>query len=103
MSLRAVELQITIPRTQDAGRIQEQLQQRPQIDQTHLMNEQKKELDKQLQKTKQSEKTEKENIKNQEKKHSKNQQNQQNAKKGAEKKKKEVKHPFKGHSVDISL
>lgn len=104
MSLKAVELQITIPRSQDAGRIQEQLQQRPQNDQTHLINEQKKEINKQLQKTKESEKTEKEKIKDQQNKHSKDQQNKQNDDKVEDKaKKKQLKHPYKGHSVDISL
>ena len=31
MSLKAIELQVAIPRTQDAGKLQEQLQQKSQI------------------------------------------------------------------------
>ncbi|WP_158737716.1 hypothetical protein [Alteribacillus sp. YIM 98480] len=43
MSWKAVELQVAIPRTQDAGKIQEQLQQRSQAAQDRMAAVQEKE------------------------------------------------------------
>ncbi|MFS0782274.1 hypothetical protein [Bacillus sp. 1P06AnD] len=43
MSLKAIEMQIALPRTQDAGKIQEQLQQRSQIAIDSAANEVKRE------------------------------------------------------------
>lgn len=40
MSWRAVEMQIALPRTQDAGKIQEQIQQRGQFMQDVIANQQ---------------------------------------------------------------
>jgi len=102
MSLKAVELQITIPRTHDAGRIQEQLQQRPLNDQAHLLNEQKKEIQKQQHITSELEKTEKEKIKDQSKQNNSNS-NQHQSNSPKESKKRKTQHPYKGQKVDISL
>jgi hypothetical protein len=102
MSLKAVELQITIPRTHDAGKIQEQLQQRPLNDQAHLSNEQRKEIEKQQHVTSELEKTEKEKIKDQSKQNQSNSNQHQNNSKN-ESKKKKTQHPYKGQKVDISL
>ncbi|KIY21514.1 MULTISPECIES: hypothetical protein [Mesobacillus] len=45
MSLKAIEMQIALPRTQDAGKIQEQLQQRGQHLQEHAVKMVTKEED----------------------------------------------------------
>ncbi|MET3682163.1 maltoporin [Alkalibacillus flavidus] len=45
MSWKAVELQVALPRTQDAGQLQDQLQQRAQIMQDVLSQEQLRELE----------------------------------------------------------
>ena len=104
MSLRTVELQITIPRTHEAGKIQEQLQQRPLNDMAHLAEEEKKNIAKQQEKTSATEQAEHEKIKEQQKQ---NHANQQNAKQDDQQKdrtkKTKLQHPYKGHSVDISL
>lgn len=47
MSLKAIELQVALPRTHDAGRVQEQLQQRSQITQDLATREMQKEIKKQ--------------------------------------------------------
>lgn len=44
MSLKVIEMQIALPRTQDAGKIQEQLQQRSQIQLDHAAQEVQKEV-----------------------------------------------------------
>lgn len=104
MSLRTVELQITIPRTHEAGKIQEQMQQRPLNDMAHLAEEEKKNIAKQQEKTAATEHAEQEKIKDQQKQ---NQSNRQNAKRDDQQKdqvnKQKIQHPYKGHSVDISL
>ena len=46
MSLKAIELQVALPRTQDAGKVQEQLQQRSQIGQDLAAREMQKEAEK---------------------------------------------------------
>lgn len=46
MSLKAIEMQIALPRTQDAGKIQEQIQQRSQIQHDYAAHEVQKEVDK---------------------------------------------------------
>ena len=46
MSLKAIELQVALPRTQDAGKLQEQLQQRSQIGQDLAAREMQKEAEK---------------------------------------------------------
>jgi hypothetical protein len=46
MSLKVIEMQIALPRTQDAGKIQEQLQQRSQIQHDHAAHEVQKEVEK---------------------------------------------------------
>ena len=43
MSLKSVEMQIAVPRTQEAGRVQNEFQQRPMQDQALLADQLKKE------------------------------------------------------------
>ena len=103
MSLRAVELQITIPRTHDAGKLQEQLQQRPVNDMAHLADEQKKQIEKQQQRANATDKAEKERIKDQQNKNQSDQQEQNGGASSQKKVKNKAQHPYKGHRVDISL
>jgi len=42
MSLKLIELQLALPRTYDMGKIQDSMNQQPQIMQTHLADELKK-------------------------------------------------------------
>ncbi|GAA0461458.1 hypothetical protein [Alkalibacillus silvisoli] len=45
MSWKAVEMQVALPRTQDAGQLQDQLQQRGQIMQDNIAQQQLRELE----------------------------------------------------------
>jgi len=101
MSFRAIELQVALPRTQDVGKIQEQLQQRGQVTQDQLADEQKK-LDelRQVSTTEETEKSKLEKERQDQKKREQEKREQQ-----AREKKKEVKkeaHPYKGKFVDFS-
>ncbi|OEH85843.1 hypothetical protein BHU72_03430 [Desulfuribacillus stibiiarsenatis] len=104
MSLKAIDLQMSIPRAHDLGKIQEQLQQRPVNDQVQLSEDQRKEIAKQQQKTTEASKTDKEKIKDQ----SKNKNQQELAEQNSATKQKKMAskkniHPYKGHTLDISL
>lgn len=105
MSLKVIEMQIALPRTQDAGKIQEQLQQRSQIQLDHAAQEVQKEV----------EKKEHSVVKEERKSPVQFHAEQGNPDKGpfikqTKKKKKEEKkttsisqqHPYKGQSIDYS-
>lgn len=47
MSLKAIELQVALPRTYDAGKLQEQMQQKGQLTHDFAAREMKKEVEKQ--------------------------------------------------------
>lgn len=65
MSWKAVEMQIALPRTQEAGRIQQQLQQQPQTEQQQLteqINGQDKQKRTQVQKQADSERVKQNDV-----------------------------------------
>lgn len=100
MSLKAIEMQIALPRTQDAGKIQEQLQQRGQLQNDFATENVKKEDDKK-----------KTTVLKQEQKditrfHKEGQQKEHSQSQGdrKEKQSQQIKeaHPYKGTKVDYS-
>ncbi|MED0891865.1 hypothetical protein [Aneurinibacillus migulanus] len=107
MTLRALELQIAIPRMQDMGKIQEQLQQRPQQEQAGLALEQQEKDEVNRTRIAKAEESPQSQINQDEK--------EQSGEQGADPKKRRQKksplaesethnlHPYKGHSLDISL
>lgn len=101
MSLKALELQIAIPKTYDAGKLAEQHQQNV-IQQQHNANEAlKKEVERKKLAVLNSEKTDK--VSDEGKNHQE-QNGQQSTNKQQEKShhEREAKHPFKGNFVDFS-
>lgn len=101
MSLKLVELQVALPRTQDLGKIQEQLQQRGQLAQDNLASAQQKEdMEKQKQVNKYDETT-----KNKLQKDGQNSNGAFNQKKRKKQKEQmhhhESHHPYKGNLIDI--
>lgn len=86
MSLKAIEMQIAIPRTQEAGRVQNQLQGRTTHEQFLLAAAQQKQAMRNLRR---SESTTKSQL-----------QAQQDHKRSHQKK---SSHPYKGKTVDIQL
>lgn len=99
MSIRPVEVQIGVPRTQDAGKIQEQLQQRGQVAQDVISQETKKEADNKRQQVNQSDESAKASN-NGEGSNGNGKKKQNKEKKETEKTK--ASHPFKGQFIDFS-
>jgi hypothetical protein len=105
MSLRAIEMQIAIPRTPTAGKIQDQLQQRAQVAQDHLAMEQNKDDEKNRKQVLQTTETEKKRLSNDDENSSGNNPKQNKPKKLSSEEKQEpqlAKHPFKGNYFDFS-
>lgn len=99
MSLKAIELQVALPRTHDAGKVQEQLHQRSQITQDLATREMQKEIKKQ----------ETTVLKNQPKgnvddKHDGSPKQNQHYIRKRNKRKEELNssHPYKGNAIDYS-
>lgn len=101
MSLKLVELQVALPRTQDLGKLQEQLQQRGQLVQDNLASAQQKE---DIEKKNQVNKYDK-TAKNKLLKDGQNSNGAYDSKKRKKQNKPthqvEAHHPYKGNSIDI--
>ncbi len=104
MVFKPLEMQIVVPRTQDASVLQSQAAQRPITEQTLLANQSEKETERNRTKSTKTEKTIKSEV------HT----NGQGASSGQEHSDKRAKtstdavdespvHPYKGHNLDISL
>lgn len=103
MSLKLVELQVALPRTQDLGKMQEQLQQKGQHLQGHLAAAQQKHDSEQRKQVNKYNETEKNKLQ-------KDDQNPSNGSSYAQKNRKPKKqqsqqvqghHPYKGNLIDI--
>lgn len=99
MSLKAIELQVALPRTQDAGKLQEQLQQRGQIMQDQFKEQVHKEQEKKRTTVSKNESKQKAVFLN-----NKDQKEQQQQKSNKQKKEtiQEITHPYKGTKIDFS-
>ncbi|KQL35537.1 MULTISPECIES: hypothetical protein [Bacillaceae] len=99
MSLKGVELQIAIPKTFDAGKVAEQLQQQSSVNQANAQAASERQLEKNRETVTKSENTAKAELED-----SKQEREEQERKKREkrEKEMKEIKHPFKGNFVDFS-
>ncbi|WNF35434.1 hypothetical protein RJD24_13300 [Bacillaceae bacterium IKA-2] len=105
MSLKAIEMQVAIPRTPIAGKIQDQLQQRGQVVQDHIGMEQNKEDEKSRKQVLGTNETEKKRLNNDDESSSggNSKQDKQNKQQKHERQESEnAKHPFKGNFVDFS-
>ncbi|HHY74650.1 MAG TPA: hypothetical protein GX497_15765 [Bacillus bacterium] len=102
MSLKLVELQVALPRTQDVGKLQEELQQRARHTQDHLTAEHlKEESDKRKQVNKYDETT-KSKLNNDHKGSNGMNDSEKNRKQKKQKQKQqETHHPYKGNLIDI--
>lgn len=103
MGLKLVELQVALPRTQDIGKIQEQLQQRGQHIQEHLAAAQQKEESQKRKQVNPSEETAKNRL------HKDGQNSNSSSDHDSKNKRKQTKqnqqdqshHPYKGNLIDI--
>lgn len=90
MSLKNIEMQVALPRTHDAGKVQQELNQQSNIVQSHLAEEaNRKEAlkQKQVNELNKSEYARRQNEKQESK----------------QKKKKPAKHPYKGQNFDCTM
>lgn len=105
MGLKPVELQIAIPRTGEAGHLQQQLLQKPVHDQAMLANEAAKRMEHMRKKSEATArpdegiKTERDGQGQQQHKHHQRQAMEQ----ADEAEKETVAHPYKGHHIDLTL
>ena len=106
MTLRSIEMQVAIPRTNEAGQIQNQLSQKPVYDQNQLAQQSAKKAAEQLKKSNEVEQAADMQIRDEEQKQGGGQKQQRR-----ERGKKEQAahghtvpvHPYKGRHIDLSL
>ncbi|WP_096435383.1 hypothetical protein [Alteribacter populi] len=102
---KAIEMQVALPRTQTAGKIQDQLQQRSMQTQGHLAATEKKQMEKRRAQVTKNEKSEQKRIANDQEKrgNSKFSQNQRRSPKEDDNSKmKDEGHPYKGRNIDFT-
>ncbi|WP_240375335.1 hypothetical protein [Bacillus piscicola] len=104
MSWKAVELQVAIPRTQEVGKMQEQLQQRGQAAQDRLAFQQEREEEQERVQVTAKQQTEKNTFsKDQDSRHSdRDSQFHQRRRQEAEKDTPSPSHPYKGNTIDFT-
>lgn len=102
MSWKSVEMQIALPRTQDAGQLQEQMSKQHQRFQESLaQNQLKKDLLKRRQ-VPTNERTTGKTIKEKQERESSKQSNQEQHKRQTNKEEQKVEHPYLGKIIDFS-
>lgn len=103
MGFKSIELQVAIPRSQDAGKMQEQMMKQGQQFQETLTEQQLREEVLKRKQVNQYDAVEKQVIKDEEKRkqQQEKERNEQNEKEEKEQKK-EINHPYLGKNVDFS-
>ncbi len=103
MSLKLIELQVALPRTQDAGKLQEQMQQRGQNMQDHISASLLKQDEKKRKQVVKNEKKEKSSLELNQRSsinghgpNSRDKDNSENSKEAQEE------HPYKGKFIDFN-
>src|SRR5690554_6909039 len=101
--LKSIELQVALPRTQTAGKLQDQMQQRSTVAQEHLSQQQIEEDVRKKKAITDTESTEKKRLNNDDESNDgkKHQNDEQGREKKKEKEKKVKQHPYKGKHIDI--
>lgn len=103
MSLKAIELQVALPRTHDAGKLQEQIQQRSQLTHDLAAREMQKEVEKQEKSVVKQKQKDNVKLKKDEKSgppYESHAQEQREKEEPEEQVK--MKHPYKGNKIDFS-
>lgn len=102
MSLKALELQIAIPKTFDAGKLADQHQQNVLGQQVNANEALKKEIRKKQLQVSDTEKIEKINDNNQKQNHEENLAGEKQQDTGQKNVEQPMQHPFKGNFIDFS-
>lgn len=106
MNMKAVEMQIAVPRTHEAGRIQQEGQQRPLIDQGLLTAENIKQRELERQRSTGVDESANQNTIKREGNsagHQHQGESSSEAKQEEQVKEHQAEHPFKGRHIDLSL
>lgn len=102
MSLKTIELQIAIPRTQDAGKIQHELNERSNLANAQANLSVQKEDEKKRTSVLKNEKSAQLKMDNENKNKDNHEQSPSNQSKKDEQGTVETSHPYKGHFIDFS-
>ncbi|WP_150267713.1 hypothetical protein [Paenibacillus tepidiphilus] len=102
MSMKPVELQIALPRTTDAGKVQNDLQQRPLITQQQISAEGIKQAQQSARRSAEIDEPADAKLHSREGR-SRQPHQQAEAKAEREEDVHEAEHPYKGHRIDLSL
>lgn len=105
MSLKAIEMQVSVPRSQSVGKIQDQLQQRGQVVQDHIALEQNKDDEKKRKQVLEASESEKKRLNNDDESQNGNGSRSSHDGKKGKKEDKDLnvaRHPYKGNFVDFS-
>lgn len=102
MSLKAIEMQIALPRTQDAGKIQEQLQQRGQHLQEHAAQSVMKEDDLKRKTVVKNHQKQEARLNQEDSRSGQQQQNGRGEHKNKDDQLEQSHHPYKGKVIDYS-
>ncbi|WP_127580662.1 hypothetical protein [Paenibacillus koleovorans] len=107
MSLKSVEMQMAIPRTKDAGMVQNQLIHKPMLDQAQLAAGTAQETIRSRQKTAKVEEAQPQRIKDEQSRGGNKPPGKSPYASAAKSTKKQAEesaeHPYKGHHIDMSL
>ncbi len=107
MNMKPIDLQMAIPRATEVGRVQQQMQHKPQQDQAMLQQTNSKDSDLAAQKPTEVDKSDQDAISKDEKKENQNQEQGQKKRarknKAYAKKPDDAEHPYKGKNLDLSL
>ncbi|NMO96185.1 hypothetical protein [Paenibacillus lemnae] len=103
MSLKSVELQIAVHRTNEAGRMQQEYHQRPSQDQAFLSAEENKQSREASQRSAEVDETAESAVRDDGSSRSHHQLEQEKNRTGEQETSQPADHPYKGHHLDISL
>lgn len=103
MNMKPVELQIAVPRTTEAARVQNELQQRPLLDQQQLAGQQLKSAETAQQRSAEVEESSEPGIRDDGGTGGGSQSGMQSGAEQEEPRLKEAEHPYKGKRFDVSL
>lgn len=102
MSLKAIELQVALPRTHDAGKLQEQIQQRSQLTHDLAAREMQKEVEKQEKSVVKQKQKDNVKLKKDEKSGTPYESPAQKEQEEETEEQVKMKHPYKGNKIDFS-
>ncbi len=103
MTLKAIELQVALPRTYDASKLQDQLGKKSMHDQEQMSASQMQIDNQNRKKSTELIKSDPSMIKDQQNHHDNHSSTKKENKEEKDKKDDRMSHPYKGHTIDLSL